>query len=318
MDLPPGYPDYLPEPRNISVVDPVSRAIDHTKKMLFPIKAGKWFTLGFVAWIAHLGEGGGSNFNIPDTSGSGGSGSGSGIKPAVDFVMDNLSLVVTIGVVVLVLGIGIGLLVTWVSSRGKFMFVDNVLNDDCKVEEPWRRFAEHGKNLFWVRIWLGLIGLLVFLIAAGIGGTLAWPDIRAATFASAALLGLLVGLAILLLFSIPLAIAGALIDDFVVPAMYLHGESVRPAWQRVKREIIAGNVGTIAVFYLMKFLLGLVIAVLAVVGTCLTCCIAVIPYIGTVILLPLIVFARSYVLYFIEQFGPAWQLFPREPESPAY
>ena len=38
-----------------------------------------------------------------------------------------------------------------------------------------------------------------------------------------------------------------------------------------------------------------------------------IPYVGTVILLPLFVFAEAYPLYFIEQFGPEWQVFPQKP-----
>jgi hypothetical protein len=42
------------------------------------------------------------------------------------------------------------------------------------------------------------------------------------------------------------------------------------------------------------------------------------PYLGTVILLPLYVFNRAYVLAFIEQFGPSWQLFRRENAEPSW
>jgi hypothetical protein len=36
------------------------------------------------------------------------------------------------------------------------------------------------------------------------------------------------------------------------------------------------------------------------------------PYIGTVILLPAYVFMRCYTLYYIEQFGEPWRLFVYE------
>ena len=34
--------------------------------------------------------------------------------------------------------------------------------------------------------------------------------------------------------------------------------------------------------------------------------------------LPLIVFQRAYVLYFVQQFGPSWQLFRPDPAEPAW
>ena len=64
-------------PRTISVSDPVESAWMGTKKILFqPFDIGKWFALGFSAWLATLLEGGGSfNFN---GGGSGDSSDGMG------------------------------------------------------------------------------------------------------------------------------------------------------------------------------------------------------------------------------------------------
>ena len=70
-----------------------------------------------------------------------------------------------------------------------------------------------------------------------------------------------------------------------------------------------GNVGTFVLYFLFKFVLFIGAAILAVIVTCLTCCIAVIPYLGTVILLPIFVFFRCYSLYFMQQFGPPWIFF---------
>jgi hypothetical protein len=67
-------------------------------------------------------------------------------------------------------------------------------------------------------------------------------------------------------------------------------------------------VGSFILFYLMKIVLGIAITIIGMMAVCLTCCMAAIPYLGTVILLPLIVFARCYPLCFLEQFGPQWRI----------
>src|SRR2546426_9583856 len=42
-----------------SVTRPVSQAIDRVKRVLFQrFNAGKWFVIGFCAWLASLGGGG--------------------------------------------------------------------------------------------------------------------------------------------------------------------------------------------------------------------------------------------------------------------
>ena len=48
--------------REISVVEPISPALEHVKRMLFqPFDLGKWFVIGFCAWLAYLGEAGGGS-----------------------------------------------------------------------------------------------------------------------------------------------------------------------------------------------------------------------------------------------------------------
>ena len=49
-------------------------------------------------------------------------------------------------------------------------------------------------------------------------------------------------------------------------------------------------------------------AIVACLVTCATCCIAAIPYIGTVILLPVFVLLRSFSLLFLRQFGPEYDV----------
>jgi hypothetical protein len=49
---------------HISVIEPVSKAIEKTKEILFrPFDLKKWCVIGFCAWLATLGEGGGGGGN---------------------------------------------------------------------------------------------------------------------------------------------------------------------------------------------------------------------------------------------------------------
>ena len=84
----------------------------------------------------------------------------------------------------------------------------------------------------------------------------------------------------------------------------------------VRAEILAGNLGTIILYFLMKIMLAIAVGIIAVISTCLTCCLAAIPYLGTVILLPLYVFTRCYPVCFLAQLGPNWQFFPPDPPEP--
>ncbi len=61
------------ESNRVSVIDPVTPAIDRVKLILFkPFELRKWFVIGFCAWLAYLGAGGG---------GGGGPGGGGGGPP---------------------------------------------------------------------------------------------------------------------------------------------------------------------------------------------------------------------------------------------
>ena len=111
---------------------------DRARELLFPARMEKWLTLGFIAFLAGLGEGGGNyNFRWPGGGkmggpfGSGGGGGGKSATPdptpaemlreAMTWVHEHLALVIVLGSVALLFGFGLGLVLTWLSSRGKLM-----------------------------------------------------------------------------------------------------------------------------------------------------------------------------------------------------
>ncbi len=296
----------------ISVVDPINSAINRTGRTLFkPFDIGKWFVLGFCAFLAYLGEGGGGGgnfFNFPGGQGGG----GSKTQQTVDWIMANLLLVVTVVIIGLLIIMAIVAVVIWLRSRGKFMFLDGVVHNRGAVVEPWKAFRRLANSLFIFSFVLWIISTVTMLLILAMSLLIAWPDIQAGRFGGSAITAVAVGGILLVVTVVALVIISVLLDGFVVPTMYLRDQPVMAAWSTVGRELLAGHVGTIALFFLMKLVLGVLIGFIAIVATCATCCLAALPYIGTVILLPLIVFNRCYSLYFIEQFGPDWRFFPSE------
>jgi len=309
----------------ISVVDPVGPAIGHAKRILFqPFNLGKWFVLGFCAFLAYLGEGGGG---FPPGSGGGGGGGGGGGsgggaaggggdassdgQQVIDWINANLVLIVVVALVVILFMLVIGGILVWLRSRAKFMFLDGVVRNRGAVVEPWNTYRAHGNSLFLFSFTLSVAVSALAIAIVVIGAMLAWPDIQSGRLGGASIAAIAVGGLLLLAIAIGSAIVGTLLEDFVVPAMYRHDLLVMSAWSVVGSRILVGHVGTIILYFLMKILLGLAIGIMALIATCATCCLVAIPYLGTVILLPLLVFIRCYSLCFLEQFGPEWQFFER-------
>jgi len=296
----------------ISVTEPIGWALTRTGRMLFkPFEWRKWFVLGFCAWLAQLGEGGGANVNLGGGGRDGPSGGWAGpFEPLLGWGREHVGLVIVLAVAAFIVFLAIGLVVVWLSSRGKFMFLDGVVRNRGAVVEPWHRFRTPGNSLFGFRVVFGLAAMAVILLIGGAGLAIAWPDIQAERFGVMAGVAILAGALLMTPAIVALGLIAALLEDFVVPVMYLRGVRTLAAWRIFRHELLPGRFWKFVLFYLMRMVLGLGIAVVAIVATCFTCCLTVIPYLGTVILLPIFVFMRSYSVYFLQQFGPGWQFFP--------
>ena len=285
----------------ISVTGPFSPAADRTGRILFrPFDLRKWFVLGFCAWLAWLGQGsgGGSNWNLPEDD----------VRPdaemAQDWVLAHLALVILLAVVLALVIVGVVILVTWLSSRGKLMFLDGVVRDRGAVVEPWRRFRALGNSLFGFRIVVGLIALVTFAVLIGLMVlSLMATGFREGDPGLGAIVVLCLWIAVLLATGFGFALVGMVVNDFIVPIMWLRDCRVTVAWSEFL-PLLRAHRGTFVLYALFKILLGLGILFISCVVTCLTCCIAALPYIGTVILLPLHVFRRSYSIGFLSQFHP--------------
>lgn len=318
------------QPAQVSVTAPVQPALDWTKRLLFrPFDLGKWFTIGFCAWLAYLGQGGvngGSALKSPGRVPLPGH-LPSAPRPeklpevdrARDWVMANLHWLLPVAVAVVVLLVALGLLFLWLSCRGQFMFLHCVARDRAEVAAPWRRYAREAKSLFLFRLAVGLIALVLFLPLLAFIGLTIWRIVKSGPPAAAGLLPVVLAGVLLFALIVVAAVISKLTSDFAVPIMYLRGVTCREAWREIL-ALFSGRIGLPIVYLLFWLLLRLVIGVILLVLIIITCCIAgclmAIPYVGTVLLLPMLVFLRSYSLFYLRQLGPQYDVFPAPPPPP--
>ena len=229
-----------------------------------------------------------------------------------------MELVIGLAIGTVALAVVIGLLVNWLSSRGKFMLLDGIVKNRGAVSEPWSDFKTEGNSLFLFRIVVGLIALVGFLVAAGIPVLIALPDIKTGIFSEASFAAIIFGCFLVIPYIIACFAFSFFVRVFVVPTMYLKRvravEGMGLAW----RSLCKGHLGSAVLYCLMMFLLGIVSVVVALIATCATCCIIALPYIGSVILLPITVFFVCYSITYIQQFGDDWQFLSRWCDSCGY
>jgi len=305
--------------REINVVEPISPALEHVKRMLFqPFDLGKWFVVGFCAWLAWLGEtGGGGSFNFGNHSHQSGLDFRQTLDQARDWLMKNLDWIVPLAAFLLVVGLGLGLVVLWLNSRGKFMFLQCVALNRAEVSEPWNKFASEANSLFWFRLVLSGIGLLLTLPLLGMIAVIVLkmvyqgePDVGGIVTAVSLALGFF-------LVAIAFAIVKKFMVDFVVPIMFLRRSRCLTAWKEFN-HLLGTHFWHFVLYILFQIVLGMAIGTLVVMAVLVTCCCAgclmALPYLGTVLLLPVLAFKRAYSLYFLAQFGPEYDVFP--PPAP--
>jgi len=290
-----------------------------------PFDLGKWFVIGFSAFLAGLLTGGngingsfnGNNFQ-PDKFRASTSSSSSGTAPDLHqlntqirqaFSGLDLGLIIFIGVLVVVLFIALTLLLIWLGARGQFMFLDNIVRNRAEISLPWRFYARQANSFFLLYLLLSLLSfvLLVPLVVVGILMALPlfhqgrWPvggEIRGFLALGAVYIGI----------SIVVTIVLFVFREFGIPIMFRQGLLVRPAFVAAMK-LIGTYPGSIAVFLLLRIAIFIGVVILCFILCCLTCCIGTLPYLGTVLLLPVLIFVRCFTLDCLGQFGPAYDAF---------
>lgn len=301
-------------PRKIEIFAPFGAALDLTKLILFqPFDIGKWFVIGFAAFLAHLaGGGGGGGFNP--------SGIGNNkwnYRSTTNDVFQSTNMPDMTGCVVV--GIVIGLLIAlvfvvaclWVGSRGKFIFTDCIVRNRGAIVEPWHEFRREG-NSYFVFALIVFFAVVVLLCLASIPIWLPFV-LRGDVPQKPAFVISLIALGCVAL------VVGAtvgVVSSFMVPIMYRRRCGAMEAFQAALAAVMA-EPGPVILYVLFLLVLWIAFAILSCLTTCITCCITALPYIGTVILLPFYVFFMSYLLLFVRQFGPDYDVWANVAAAPA-
>ncbi|MBN2354536.1 hypothetical protein JXO59_00400 [candidate division KSB1 bacterium] len=308
----------------IRYFDPLSRAWTRTKRALFqPFDLRKWFVVGFTAFLAGLMDWGG---NRGSTGWSDDNWNRHYLDDIAEFpaiawqwLMDHPGwfTLIVIGVFLFVLLL---IVLTWLSSRGKFMFLDNVVHDRQQVAAPWRDYKSLGNSLFFWRL---VYGLVVFIVLILLLNT-AWHyflDLYRIDFPlDAVILALVKWLFLFFIFMLVTGYISMFLDSFVVPIMYKNHLTAWAAWGEFYRLFIDHILHFLG-FGIFVFVLMVLVVIGIIIAGFLTCCIGfillIIPYINAVVLLPVSYTFRALAIEFLQQFGPNYRIFPAEGEAAA-
>ena len=292
----------------IEVFAPFSSALDLTKLILFqPFDLTKWFAIGFAAFLSHLGGGGGLSYNRRLADGDWNWRMRSVGQEAFGSWSGMPAWLIPVLIVMFLLILVIVLVLAWVGARGRFIFTDCIVRNRGAIAEPWHEFRKEGNSYFLFMLVIMASVLCVTLLAS----LPLWLPLLISGAAPQGV-GLILGLLLFGLVMIVVGVTVSLLAGFMVPVMYRRRCRAMEAL-RATMTAVTSQPGPVILYLLFSIVLWVAIAMVACLTTCVTCCITAIPYVGTVILLPLYVFPMSYLLLFVRQFGNDYDAWANVP-----
>jgi len=282
--------------RKIEIFKPFGEAFELMKKILFqPFDLTKWLVIGFAAFLS--GHFGGVGINLPSSFGGFRPHRANHILPPHFDQWKPWPRITIVSLALLVFALIIVLM--WLKARGNFIFTDCIVRNRAAIAEPWREYRKEGNSyfLFFLAIMLGALVLVAITLATFI--PLGWLGHHARQASPITCIGLLV---FLFVFWFSISIFVGVVSYFMVPVMYRRRCRAVEAFRDVTL-LIARNLSSFVLFCLFGIVLVLAVLMIGAIVTCATCCIAALPYVGTVILLPLFVCLRAFGLLFLRQLG---------------
>jgi len=318
----------------ISLARPFFSSLTDTIRLLFrPFKLGQWFRLGFLAFLSLTGKPIAIELgeleswitasqllfltNLSRVFGL------SWVPPSIpalpSFSLPNdmsSSIIIQsllVGLLAIILLTFVGILWSCVQTRGVFMFIGGLAHPHERIHALWKKHRDNGKSMFCFLIQLCLILLVAafivcLLTSVILESTVGIDNFLANPLSSPALLPIVLEGILLFVLAMILLI---LIGDFVIPIVYCRGigpsgvwgtwhDFVNSFWHQDKKSIVN--------YFLLRITMLIGIIAIAKLITIVTFNLVSIPYLGSLLLLPLSVFQQVYPLRFIEQFGADWQI----------
>jgi hypothetical protein len=299
----------------IAYFDPLGRAWKRMQQVLFsPFDGKKFLVIGFTAWLAGVfenGNGGASSSWTEDRESISDWGGG-----AADWLAATgaaiLVLFVLLAIVILILAF------LWLSSRFKFIFLDNLVRNEGAVKVPWKQYGACGNSLFLWRIGFWVVTMIlgggIVLAGAAVTGVAAGVGLEEVSWMTiAAFLATLLALVVL-----PAAYVSLFLDSFIVPIMYRYEVTTSEAWRRFL-PLLRDHLFYFLAYGIFFLVLNLLVVSFMVLVGLFTCCVGFVllalPYVGTVFTLPIWVTFRAFSVEYLGQFDPELALFPAMPPA---
>jgi hypothetical protein len=282
------------------------------KVILFsPFDLVKWVMIGFAAWIAGLlsSSNGWMGFELDERPGL--SDMAFGFGESWRWLADH-PLWIPVAALLFVGTVVLAALLLWVSSRGKLVYLDNVVRNRAELTEPWKRLGRLGDSLFMWRLVFSLIvfALAMVFLVLSFGPAAASRGVHGLTGVSFAAMAMSV--IALLVIGVVTSYISLFLDSFVVPIMYKYNLSATGAWRHFL-PWLSRYAGWFIVYGLFVLAIIICLLIIMVPFAFLTCCVGPvlisIPFVGTVLLLPLLVTFRAFSIEFLAQLDPRFNLF---------
>jgi hypothetical protein len=296
----------------IEIFKPFGEAFELTKRILFqPFDFTKWLVIGFAAFLSGHFSASGFNFRFPVGNFH--------PRPNPTFSAPNLEqwkpwlvILIPIGVVLFLILIAVFM---WLKARGNFIFNDCIVRNRGRIVEPWREFRKEGNSYFLFLLLVMLVTILVFGLLCLFGFAVFGFFGQGSNDPKITPL-FIIFLGVIFLAWVCFGFFFGLTSYFMVPVMYVRRCRAADAFREVF-AVILNYPGPFILFCLFGICLVFGMLMIGGVVTCLTCCIAALPYVGTVILLPVFVCLRAFGLCFIRQFGPEYDVWAAVRSSAA-
>jgi len=247
-------------------IDALDEALERTKKLLLPLRPGFWLKIALVAMLA-AGIGGGNGARLFQLESE-----------------DNIgNEVLALTVIAFAAITFLELVVDYLSSVFKFVYVKSLLTEDLKIVEDFKAQAGNGLKVFLLRV--GVIAMMVVLLLAAISSGILLSESMGTNFVM--ILWIVAGILALVALVLVLTILFWLLDSFAVPIMYKKGLGVMAALKETLR-LVSADFWQFAVYLLLLIALGFV---------------AAIPVLIFTMVLVLVVFAVFFAIGFIAGVG---------------
>jgi len=296
------------------------RAWNRMKIDLFqPFNIEKWIYVGFTSFLAGLAQvsaGGGTgnarqiqNFNWDKFM--------SFPENIMNFLILHPFWLATVVFLILLVVI-IAIIFSWISSRGKFMFLDNVVHNRDEVKAPWYEYKTEGNSLFWWSFIYGWIVLAVVILLAAYGYGIA-KNVHLGIIPETLKISYIIEFILITFATIVIfAYISLFLNDFVVPIMHKHRISATRAWSKLFK-LIFQHAGSLIVYGIFIFVLNIAVGIAIIFLAIMTCCIGLllimIPFVGTLILLPISYTFRAFSIEYLAQFGDEFNLFLTQDDA---